>query len=75
MNYLDKLKLLKERIRAKKQLVVSFSGGVDSAVLLKISHDVLGDSVIAVIINDETFSASGLESAREFVRTHGIRYE
>jgi len=75
MDYLDKLREMEDLIRSRERLIVSFSGGVDSAVLLKVSHDMLGDSAIAVVINDETFSLSALESAREFVREHGIRCE
>ncbi|HDM36066.1 MAG TPA: ATP-dependent sacrificial sulfur transferase LarE [Candidatus Syntrophoarchaeum butanivorans] len=75
MSYLDKLERLKELIRSKKQLIVSFSGGVDSTLLLKVSYDLLGDHVLGVIVKSEVFPRAALESAVDFVRKEGIRYE
>lgn len=43
-----KISALKDRLRAYKALVVAFSGGVDSTFLLKVAHDVLKSSVLAV---------------------------
>ena len=68
------LELLKEPIRSKKRLLVSFSGGVDSTLLLKVSQDIIGDDVIAVIINGDTLPELELESAINFVEEAGIRY-
>jgi len=45
----QKLSVLKQKIQALKQVVVAFSGGVDSTFLLKVCIDVLGsDNVLAV---------------------------
>ena len=44
MNRADgKLKDLKKRIAKKGKLLVAYSGGVDSSLLAKVAHDVLGD--------------------------------
>ncbi|VUT27535.1 MAG: ATP-utilizing enzyme of the PP-loop superfamily [Candidatus Syntrophoarchaeum sp. GoM_oil] len=72
---MKKLERLKELIRSKKRLLVSFSGGVDSTLLLKVSQDIIGDDVIAVIINGNTLPELELESAINFVEEAGIRYK
>ena len=38
---------LRELLASLQAVVVSFSGGVDSSYLLKIAHDVLGNSAVA----------------------------
>jgi pyridinium-3,5-biscarboxylic acid mononucleotide sulfurtransferase len=54
-----KLIRLEEEILQKKWLAVAFSGGVDSTLLLKISHNVLGKNVIGI------YADSPLQAARE----------
>ncbi len=55
MNTNDKLKLLKSNLSQMKNLIIAFSGGVDSTFLLKIAHDVLGENVIAVTAKSSTY--------------------
>jgi len=43
-----KLDDLKTHLRRLGSVVVAYSGGVDSALLLKVAHDVLGDRAVAV---------------------------
>lgn len=50
----EKLDLLKQILRNLGSLAVGFSGGVDSAFLLAVAHDVLGENVLAVT-NDNAF--------------------
>ena len=56
----DKLEDLKKRIAEKRKLLVAYSGGVDSSLLAKVAHDVLGDSALAVILDTETMPRSEL---------------
>ncbi|WP_213975498.1 ATP-dependent sacrificial sulfur transferase LarE [Tepidanaerobacter acetatoxydans] len=63
----QKLSNLKQRIQALKQVVVAFSGGVDSTFLLKVCMDVLGrDHVLAVT------ARSGAFSEKEFIESQDL---
>ncbi|MHC1573870.1 MAG: ATP-dependent sacrificial sulfur transferase LarE [Candidatus Syntropharchaeales archaeon] len=73
MHSQEKLESLKNLIVSKKRLLVSFSGGVDSALLLKVSYDLIKDGVIAVIINGDTLAEFELNHAIKFIHEHGMR--
>ena len=51
----QKLDRLKRNLEKYDQLAVAFSGGVDSAFLLKMAYDVLGSRVLAVTIKSVIF--------------------
>jgi len=63
MSHDGKLKDLKDRIREKERLLISYSGGVDSSLLAKLAHDVLGEGAVAVILDSEIYPRSELEEA------------
>src|SRR4051812_2421260 len=69
-----KLEELRDRIRSTQSAVVAFSGGVDSALVLKISVDVLEERVIAVTALSESLPAGELEEAEQLARTIGARH-
>ena len=68
----DKLRDLKDRIRDKGKLLISYSGGVDSSLLAKLAHDVLGNGALAVILDCETYPRSELEEAVALAESFGL---
>jgi len=71
---LAKLENLKTIIKKTGGAVVAFSGGVDSTFLLKVAHDILGDKVLAITANSETYPKRELEAAKTFAMSLGIRH-
>ena len=69
-----KLARLKEYIAGLGSLAVGFSGGVDSAFLLAVAHEVLGEHVIAVTTVDASVPEREIAEARTFCAERGIRH-
>lgn len=68
------LRKLQERIARYDHLVVAFSGGVDSALLARVSHDVLGERSLAVTAVSESLAPSEREDCRRFAEEWGMRW-
>lgn len=66
---------LAEMFRQKGSVLVAFSGGVDSAVLAKLGHDVLGERSLAVIVDSESYAPEEREAAIGFAQAMGIPHE
>ena len=65
---------LRRRIADLDRLVVAFSGGVDSALLSRVSHDVLGDRSVAVTAVSESLAPSERDDCRRFAAAWGMRW-
>ena len=72
MNIQKKYKILSNYIRSLESVVVAFSGGVDSTLLLKIAHDVLGDKAIAVTASSCSFPKRELNETKNFCLENNI---
>jgi pyridinium-3,5-biscarboxylic acid mononucleotide sulfurtransferase len=76
MDIQDKYEELKAILKGLGRVVVCYSGGVDSTLLLKVSVDALGkENVLALIARSETYPEREIEEAKDFAMTLGVRYE
>ncbi|MFH1563142.1 MAG: ATP-dependent sacrificial sulfur transferase LarE [Nitrospirota bacterium] len=55
-------------------VLVAYSGGVDSTLVLKVARDVLGEKVLAVTANSPLYPAAEIETAKAMVRELGVRH-
>lgn len=79
----SKFNRLQSLLKSYGSVIVAYSGGVDSAFLAKVAHDVLGDRSLAVLADSESLPRRELDAAltlgREFgfpvrvVRTNELR--
>jgi uncharacterized protein len=58
-----------------ESVVVAFSGGVDSALLLKAAHDILADRAVAATGLSETYAPEEMAEAAAVARQIGARHE
>lgn len=72
-NLQEKNQHLGSILQKMNRVMVAFSGGVDSSVVLKRAQEELGDNVIAVVVNSELFRDSEFESAVDLAEKMGVR--
>ena len=66
---------LRTLVRSLERVVVAFSGGVDSALVLKIAGDELGEDAFGVTGRSESLAGTELEGANAFAAEIGARHE
>jgi pyridinium-3,5-biscarboxylic acid mononucleotide sulfurtransferase len=66
---------LRRSLETAGRLLVAYSGGVDSAFLAWIAHQVLADKMRAVIADSPSLARTYLEDALSFAREHAIPVE
>ena len=71
----EKLAHLEDILRPMGQVLVGYSGGVDSATLAVAAQRVLGEGAICVTADSESYATGELEKAAEITREFGIRHE
>jgi uncharacterized protein len=69
---LSKLETLRAKLAESERIVVAFSGGVDSAFLLAVANDVLGEQCHAVTAVSQTMARSEIADAKQLARELGL---
>ncbi len=73
---ISKLERLQTRLGDLNKVVIGFSGGIDSTLLLKVAVETLGrDNVWAVTGDSESFLPEELDSCRKLINDIGLRPE
>jgi len=75
--YLDselatKYRRLEAILRELGQVVLGYSGGVDSTLVMKVAHDVLGENAVAVTGDSEAFPQGEVDAALEVAAKMGV---
>jgi uncharacterized protein len=71
----DKLNILRRIISDMQSVLVAFSGGIDSTVVLKVAHEQLGEQALAVTAISPTFPTVELDGAKRVALEIGARHE
>ncbi|HEY2954449.1 MAG TPA: ATP-dependent sacrificial sulfur transferase LarE [Candidatus Eisenbacteria bacterium] len=71
----DRLTRLRELLRDLGSVVVAYSGGVDSSLVLRVAHEVLGERAVGVIGRSDSYAERELALALEQARSFGARVE
>jgi pyridinium-3,5-biscarboxylic acid mononucleotide sulfurtransferase len=71
----ERVDRLRREIASLNSVVIAYSGGVDSSLLLRVSHDVLGDRAHGVIGKSDSYASSELEAALAQAAGFGARVE
>ena len=71
----SKLTALRRVISDMQSVLVAFSGGIDSTIVLKVAHEQLGEHALAVTAVSPTFPAIELGGAKQVASEIGARHE
>jgi len=67
-----KYERLQKILRDLGRVVIGYSGGVDSTLVMKVAHDVLGENAVAVTGDSEAFPQGEVDAALEVAARMGV---
>ena len=70
-----KFQNLKKILSEMESVLIAYSGGVDSTLVLRVAKDVLGDRVLAVTAKSSVYPAEEIEQAKALAQNLGVRHE
>jgi uncharacterized protein len=71
----DKERVLRETLSSLGQVVVAYSGGVDSAYLAWVAHDTLGDRALAITADSPSYPDHHRQMALRIAQEFGFRHQ
>jgi len=71
----DKLERLRRILSSMQSVIVAYSGGIDSTVVLKVAHEQLNEKAVGITAVSPTFPAIELDIARQVAAEIGARHE
>ena len=75
LNIDQKLKALNTLLKSYGDIIVAFSGGVDSTFLAEAARRVLADNALAVTAISDSYPEREMEAAKDIAKQIGIRFE
>jgi uncharacterized protein len=75
MNTREKTQALKEMIASKGSMLISYSGGVDSALLAVLATEVLGNNARCILLDSPVVPRAAIAEAREIAEVSGLSLE
>ena len=75
MNTTEKTQAVKEIIASKGSMLISYSGGVDSALLAVLATEVLGDKIRCILLDSPVVPRAAVAEARQIAEEYGIQME
>ena len=75
LDWRARLALLRETIAGYGRVVVAYSGGVDSSVVLRVAHEQLGGGALGVIGRSDSYAAGEIGLALDQAAGFGARVE
>jgi uncharacterized protein len=70
----DKEDVLRQTLSSFRSVIVAYSGGVDSAYLACVSHDLLGDRAVAVTADSPSYPARHRQMAVQIAERFGLQH-
>src|SRR5580700_5771800 len=68
----EKYAALRRILAEMGRVVIGYSGGVDSTLVLKVAHEVLGDAAVAVTGDSEAFPQGEVDAALDVAADMGV---